>query len=137
MAKTKNSPAPSVTPPAGMTKRSAAGNAPWLRKYAGAIIAGRVIGRFPRLSSKDQWFYQVLLSAEAETVGKGGVVETAEPGTLVNMDEVGDLKSLDAAAKAGEPYFWVHFTGKEKQKRDPSKTYWAMEVYTGSGEISA
>lgn len=126
----------SAGPPVGFTKRSAqSGDVPWVRKEAGAVVHGKVTGRFARIDDPNKHYYQVELYEECEVVKAGGETFIAERGTLVNLDENAQLAAVKEGIAEGQNVVWVRFVGKEKQRRDPSKTFWQIEVYTSNEEL--
>jgi hypothetical protein len=126
-----------IAPPAGFTKRSASKDAAWVHKAPGSLIFGLIEGRYPKSVEEGEppkHYYQVRLYKECEIVLKGGVIETAERGDLVNLDEIGALKGLPDALAAGERVVWCHLKEKKKQTKNAGKTFWDAEVYTSSDE---
>lgn len=126
-------------PPKGFRSRTAAQGAPWVEKAEGNIVQGVLQGRFARATAGDdgqtQYYYQLLLSQPASVVLKGGEVETAEPGTLVNLDEIAAFKPLKQAMEENEPNVWIQFVERRNISSRPGKKYWHAEVATASEEI--
>jgi hypothetical protein len=100
-------------------------------KRPGAIVMGRLIGRFERRQQNkpgNAGFYQVRLSHAAYGVIGSKVKGTQEvvlvpPGQLISVDEIQTLKELRKYAQSdGEYDVWIKYVGKERT--GTGNTFW-------------
>jgi hypothetical protein len=101
----------------------------WFRQAVGAVVHGRLMGRFERNKS-DQAFYQIKLITPASGIqGKGDDAEMVEleKGGILNVNETKALESLHSLA-ADDGVYDVHITCLEKVALPNNHTFWRMRI---------
>jgi hypothetical protein len=127
-------PTNSAGPPSSFTKRSANQAEGWATKEPGAIVHGFILGRFPKAMEPGKFFYQVRLREPTQITLKGGEIRVAETDEVINVDENGDIRTVKDALAEGHNVVWLRYVERRKQQKDPSKSYWAIEVFTSHEE---
>jgi hypothetical protein len=120
--------------PAGLTKRTAFKASGWVAKEPGTIVYGLIVGRFSRVDKKDQHYYQIRLYRPCKVIIDKEEVE-ANKGDIINVDENAQLTALKEGMDEGDTVAYVEYIEQRPQKRDPAKTFWEIEVYTGTEEL--
>lgn len=103
----------------------------WFRPKVGAVVHGRLLGRYARKTGKKQAFYQIkLISGECEGIqGKGDDAVTAVigRGEVLNVNETKQLEELRSMA-ADDGVYDVHLTVLEKVKLENTNTFWRWRI---------
>jgi hypothetical protein len=95
----KNNPAPAaaeggmVRPPEGFQRQGSASGAPWFKLEPGAVISGKLLGKFkrpdPKSPTKESFFFQVEVDQRCKaTLGRGADAKiiSVDPGSVVNLN---------------------------------------------------
>ena len=114
------------------------GEQKWWKPEEGAVVYGRLLGRFPRRDG-DGGYYQIRLEKYSKgtlppvraIMGKGddAVTVTCEIGDIVNMDERSSIANLAPPAMS-DGVFNVLIHCIEKVKISGGRTYWRMTAGT-------
>lgn len=119
------------------------GEQKWWKPEVGAVVFGRILGRFPRRDG-DGAFYQIRVEKYGKgkmqpvraITGKGDEAKTitVEAGDIINMDERSSIANLAPQAMSDGIYdVLIHCL--EKVKITGNRTYWRMTA--GTKQIKA
>ena len=106
----------------------------WWKPEPGAVVSGRILGRFPRKDDTDGAFYQIRVSkfqgqdtGVKAITGKGDAAKTVNvrPGQVINMDERSSLANLRPLAES-DGVFDMLLHVLEKTKISGGRTFWRM-----------